>query len=797
MFNSIQSDNPTIQSMDIKKILETCVSLSAIEDLDLLAKKSIKEICIQFNADYGKLLQRDQSDKSITSFMAGYAKDQRNYWTSNKRSKCQVPILSLDKQKTIDRNLRSLVGDAISTSTPHFIDDINTYEYKDFFLTIEHGIKSEVIAPLCHCHDTETNYALCLGFKNKQLFTEENKELIQKYCTLLSTFIERLLRQKQIEQVNSFQKILLKINKQSNTSKAIHQLALVLKDKIKAKEIGVYFFSADGRNITYAGGSNPKFGSLLTDNFFKSVSDLQTDENINGFFSLKNTKSIICKQGTQFIAISDPYTTQYSRKIGFMHIIYSGTCARDSGWCSYRKTHEPCPSPEPLPSVLEAIDSLKSFLLRKQNKTLNNMRLALKDINFGEHILYPIQSLQTVFETMPYFPCHLWIYDEKLRLLSLELSSQDPLATKKELTINIDDQSQTLVGKAFKAKKCMTYYGDINKSAKFKEIIPLGTYSWIGYPVFINEQATSPFAIISCFEKNKQISAGSLLSIIEEPNIIMLSIFVGLFQRLHLALKERVGRQAVLSHELKALLQLMLSDEEILYNRLIANDPKSEKGIGGRKKSVGTGTYLPRTHATLHKNINTCMDGIKLELRREEFMSDSWKPKLAEWTLHDIIAEIVALVRSLVSRRTWVTKKLEILYDEMRHIVINMDKQAFMRALLNILINAVKYGTDTTTVKITCEDRGFLYVSNYGIGILEDDEDKIFDKKFQGANAKEASSKFASPGEETFTDQGIGLFVAKEIMMKMDGDILLANPGRNGDPTIFAIKFNQKSIKRW
>lgn len=92
------------------------------------------------------------------------------------------------------------------------------------------------------------------------------------------------------------------------------------------------------------------------------------------------------------------------------------------------------------------------------------------------------------------------------------------------------------------------------------------------------------------------------------------------------------------------------------------------------------------------------------------------------------------------------------------------DSHLLEMAISNLVSNAVKYSVDGGVVTITFEQHPGNYViavSDTGIGIPEDDQDKIFSKVFRAANAR----------EEVPDGTGLGLYIVREALRVMGGDV--------------------------
>ena len=99
--------------------------------------------------------------------------------------------------------------------------------------------------------------------------------------------------------------------------------------------------------------------------------------------------------------------------------------------------------------------------------------------------------------------------------------------------------------------------------------------------------------------------------------------------------------------------------------------------------------------------------------------------------------------------------------DKYNDIIIFGDKQRFMEVMQNVMENAIKYG-DGREIEILFsdeEDARLITVSNTGCDLDENDSEHIFDSFYRGKNVG------SKPGN------GLGLYIAKKLMLRMQGDI--------------------------
>ena len=100
--------------------------------------------------------------------------------------------------------------------------------------------------------------------------------------------------------------------------------------------------------------------------------------------------------------------------------------------------------------------------------------------------------------------------------------------------------------------------------------------------------------------------------------------------------------------------------------------------------------------------------------------------------------------------------------------------------MTNLIDNALKYSPENSAVKISTELSGenlVIKVKDEGVGIKEEDSDKLF-KKF---------SRIENHLTSKTQGNGLGLYITKQITEKMDGIITYESEFNKG--TTFILKF--------
>jgi len=167
--------------------------------------------------------------------------------------------------------------------------------------------------------------------------------------------------------------------------------------------------------------------------------------------------------------------------------------------------------------------------------------------------------------------------------------------------------------------------------------------------------------------------------------------------------------------------------------------------------------------------INDLLDVSELEEGKAQY-------QFKEEKLGNILDTVVA--KSKIDAKQ---KKVKIDYQKRKQNIppVNMDKLKLTMVFQNILDNAIKYSPPKATVKVVFDfqnNQNFVSITDAGIGISKEEQQKIFSKFFRASNAKEAESN----------GSGLGLYIARNIVKKHHGQIWFKSSGKN-QGTVFYI----------
>lgn len=212
------------------------------------------------------------------------------------------------------------------------------------------------------------------------------------------------------------------------------------------------------------------------------------------------------------------------------------------------------------------------------------------------------------------------------------------------------------------------------------------------------------------------------------------------------------------SHDLRTPLSLIIIPlEKLLSSNL-------EKGV---KEEL---ELIHRNSETLLNEVNQLLDFRKLDQQKTQLM-------LSHGNLSDFVKEVCG---SFIPQA--VKKGINIrLHINETKMDMDFDRNKIQRILLNLLSNAVKYNYENgevtvTLAKITSNgiENVQIQVADTGIGIKDENKDKIFDRFFQEQHST-----------TTYVGNGIGLHIVKEYVAMHHGTITVENHIPQG--TIFTI----------
>jgi len=234
------------------------------------------------------------------------------------------------------------------------------------------------------------------------------------------------------------------------------------------------------------------------------------------------------------------------------------------------------------------------------------------------------------------------------------------------------------------------------------------------------------------------------------------------------------------------------------YNRLLSENECISSVLEQEQQAVNQSIQfaemISHEYRTPVSVISTNLDILALKNQQKAFAIDSQLTKMRE-----SVAKLIALVETALSREKLLTGKLvahkvsmdfylivlQVLFElkknyPRRQVVLHCEQTKFpffgdpellTLLLKNLLENAFKYSASDKIVTLSLvlsAQQLTIEVADQGIGIMHTDMEHIFDKYHRAANAANTSGI------------GLGLFMAKLVVVQHGGDISVVCPSAGG-----------------
>jgi len=166
--------------------------------------------------------------------------------------------------------------------------------------------------------------------------------------------------------------------------------------------------------------------------------------------------------------------------------------------------------------------------------------------------------------------------------------------------------------------------------------------------------------------------------------------------------------------------------------------------------------YFARARSKLNTMLGLVSDLLKNLEIQDSHIQYEWETA----NLHDLIQKTVTELEERAQKRDMKFA----LNGERDELQVEVDRKQICYVLENLVSNAIKYGYEGSTVTVDWhknEDRARISITNRGIGIPEDEQDKVFQRFYRAQNA----ANIATSGT------GLGLSISRRIVEGHGGDI--------------------------
>lgn len=262
--------------------------------------------------------------------------------------------------------------------------------------------------------------------------------------------------------------------------------------------------------------------------------------------------------------------------------------------------------------------------------------------------------------------------------------------------------------------------------------------------------------VLAPFDRMQQLPAelakGNLAMPIREEKSKLFGRFLWGMDMLRENLEERQEKELELQRERKTLILSLSHDIKTplsaieLYTRALAEDlydtrEKKAEALEGISKNI--------------REIKNYVNEIT-QASREDFLNLEVK----EGTFY--LSEVISLIREYYGEKLAV-RHTEFIVEQEENCLLKGDKDRVVEVLQNLMENAVKYG-DGRRIHIffdTEEDCRLITVENTGTVPEEEELPHLYDSFYRGSNR---GNKKGS---------GLGLYICRSLMRKMDGDVFV------------------------
>src|SRR6185312_2268390 len=144
------------------------------------------------------------------------------------------------------------------------------------------------------------------------------------------------------------------------------------------------------------------------------------------------------------------------------------------------------------------------------------------------------------------------------------------------------------------------------------------------------------------------------------------------------------------------------------------------------------------------------------------------------------IFDISEVVKDTVEGLQASTKRYHIIIKSSGKHRVQADKYRVYQVLVNLITNAVKYSPKAMRIIVRVKKikhNIVVSVKDFGIGIDQSEQHKIFEKLYQ----------VTDPEEKTFPGLGLGLYISKQIIERHEGKIWVKSKKRKGATFFFCL----------
>ena len=181
------------------------------------------------------------------------------------------------------------------------------------------------------------------------------------------------------------------------------------------------------------------------------------------------------------------------------------------------------------------------------------------------------------------------------------------------------------------------------------------------------------------------------------------------------------------------------------------------------------------------KLLNEAIENMDLEIKNIERIINTLflSSNLEKITIKKEIINAKQLFEKIKKDYELLNIERKIIITADKKINIFADKNLISEVLRGLIDNSIKYSIGNIELIAKESEMAKIIVRNYGEGIPEEEKKKLFNRNFQGKNAKKGA--------------GLGLSIMKDIILLNDGEIYIENRSDGVDVKIQFEKIDFKN----
>ena len=208
------------------------------------------------------------------------------------------------------------------------------------------------------------------------------------------------------------------------------------------------------------------------------------------------------------------------------------------------------------------------------------------------------------------------------------------------------------------------------------------------------------------------------------------------------------------SHELKTPVTALKGFTQLLYRRFKSRDDDESLH------------FLARMDAQINKLTKLISDLLDISKMQSGYLGYCMEP-----------FDLDVLAQEIVENVQGITQSHRLLLEKTAGVHVFGDRDRIGQVLINLLTNAIKYSAnaDRVIVQLAIDgEQALVSVQDFGIGIAEAYQEKIFERFYQ----------VSEPAEKTYPGLGIGLYIASEIIKRHQSHLRVQS--QKGEGSIFS-----------